>query len=172
MKKYLKYLSAFWGLSLCLLPASHAQDLTFDEALSVLISSNEAILASQMEINERDHELLAAKGLDYPRIQAGARYTALNDPIIIDLSDIRTVMLGLHPNVPPQLIPSFESSVSGSVLLESRRIRDMARLYRRPDHCGKTGRGSQAGRIPGKTAQHGIWPDQRTDPSVLRAPTC
>jgi outer membrane protein TolC len=111
MKKHLKYLIGFLGLTLCLLPVSYARDLAFDEALSVLRSSNEAILASQMEISERKHELLAAKGLDYPRIQAGARYTALNDPIMIDLNDIRTVMLSLHPNVPSQLIPSFESNV-------------------------------------------------------------
>jgi outer membrane protein TolC len=93
------------------MPVTHARDLAFDEALSILLSSNEAILASQMEISERDHELLAAKGLDYPRIQAGARYTALNDPIMIDLNDIRTVMLSLHPNVPSQLIPPFELGV-------------------------------------------------------------
>lgn len=111
MKNYLKYCTVFWGLALCLLPASHARDLAFDEAISVLRDSNESILAAQMEINERDYELLAAKGLDYPRIQAGARYTALNDPIMIDLNDIRTVMLSLHPDIPSQLIPSFESNV-------------------------------------------------------------
>lgn len=111
MKKIFKYLIVFWGLALCLLPASHARDLAFDEAFSILISSNEAILAAQMEISEQDHELLAAKGLDYPKIQVGARYTALNDPIMIDLNDIREVMLSLHPNVPSQLIPSFELGV-------------------------------------------------------------
>ena len=107
----LVYITILFWLILWLSPAVHARDLAFDDALSVLRSSNEAIMASQMEIRERDHELLAAKGLGYPRIEAGGRYTALNDPIMIDLNDIRTVMLSLHPNVPSQKIPSFELGV-------------------------------------------------------------
>ncbi len=107
----LVYITIFFWLILWLSPAVHARDLAFDDALSVLRSSNEAIMASQMEIRERDHELMAAKGLGYPRIEAGGRYTALNDPIMIDLNDIRTVMLSLHPNVPSQKIPSFELGV-------------------------------------------------------------
>lgn len=91
--------------------ASYGEELTFPEALERLQQGNESIKAARAEVRQRDHERDVAKGLYFPKIQAGGTYTRIDDPITIDLNDIRTVILQLHPMVPAQRIPSFELMV-------------------------------------------------------------
>jgi outer membrane protein TolC len=88
-----------------------AEELSFDQALGRLREKNESLKAARMEEEQRKHEKAAAQGLYFPKVQFGTRYTRIDEPITIDLNDIRTVILGLHPLVPAEMVPSFEKPV-------------------------------------------------------------
>ena len=88
-----------------------AEELSFDQALGRLREKNESVKAAQMEKEQKKHEKAVAQGLYFPKVQFGARYTRIDEPITIDLNDIRTVILGLHPVVPAEMVPSFEKPV-------------------------------------------------------------
>ncbi len=60
---------------------------------------------------QRKHEKATALGLYLPKVQFGVRYTRIDKPITIDSKDNRAVILGLHPLVPAEMVPSFEMSV-------------------------------------------------------------
>jgi len=85
--------------------------MSFDQALGRLREKNESLKAARVEEEQRKHEKAAAKGLFFPKVQFGVRYTRIDEPIAIDLNDIRTVILGLHPLVPGEVVPSFEKPV-------------------------------------------------------------
>jgi outer membrane protein TolC len=92
-------------------PVCRGDDLTFSDALEKLQQTSESLKAARAEVKQRNSERDAAKGLYFPKIQAAATYTRIDEPITIDLNDIRTVILQLHPNVPPARIPSFDMTV-------------------------------------------------------------
>jgi len=96
-----------------LLSPSGAQpaELSFDAALNVLRERNEALKAARTERDISEQQRLAARGLYLPKIELGARYVKLNDPISIDLNPVREVLLALHPTVPSSAIPSFDLDV-------------------------------------------------------------
>ena len=86
-----------------------AEELSFDQALGRFREKNESLKAARMEEEQRKHEKAAAQGLYFPKVQFGTRYTRIDEPITVDLNDIRTVILGLHPLVPAEVVPSFET---------------------------------------------------------------
>lgn len=114
MKKKLRYLILIiLGIQL-LAGASRASEkleMSFEEALEVLRNKNENLMAARMEEGQREYEKAAAQGLYLPKIQFGMQYTRIDEPISIDLNDIRSVILGLHPAVPQAMVPSFELQV-------------------------------------------------------------
>ncbi len=91
--------------------ASEKREMSFEEALEILQDKNEALMAARMEEGQREYEKAAAQGLYLPKVQFGMQYTRIDEPISIDLNDIRSVILGLHPTVPQAMVPSFESQV-------------------------------------------------------------
>ncbi len=89
-----------------------AQDLSFTEALDKMRGTNNALLAAQKEEVRFNYERKAARGLFFPRLDANASFTEMDDKIIIDLNDIRSAMLFLHSDNPAaSLLPSFETQV-------------------------------------------------------------
>ncbi len=90
---------------------AEAIELSFGKALEIMHIKNESLQAARMEKKQRMYEKSAARGLYFPKLTANSRYTRINDPITIDLNDIRTAMLTLHPAVQPEMIPPFELSV-------------------------------------------------------------
>ena len=84
-----------------------ALDLSFPQALHLMNQNNEELLSTRQETARRQEERLAAQGLYWPKIEAMGRYTHLDEPISIDLNDIRDVILNLHPAVPASAIPPF-----------------------------------------------------------------
>ena len=91
--------------------ASSTGDLSFSDALQILQSKNETLKAARLEEKQKEYEKSAAQGLYYPKLQLGIQYTQIDDPISIDLNDIRSVILGLHSEIPSSMIPSFEMQV-------------------------------------------------------------
>jgi outer membrane protein TolC len=95
-----------------LLPfVARSEELTFPDALQRLKDTNESLRASLSELDQRNRERDIARGLYFPKILASGRYARINEPISIDLNDIRAVMLRLHPLVSSQMVPSFELQV-------------------------------------------------------------
>lgn len=93
------------------LPAADPPPLSFPEALAAARGGNESLLAARAEVREREEERKAAKGLYFPTVSFVPLYTHLNDDILLDLNPIRDVILKLHPQVPPSLVPSFEETL-------------------------------------------------------------
>ncbi len=84
-----------------------ASDLSFPEAVTRLHAANESLLAAGEAVDARTEERKAAFSLRFPRLDANARWTRLDDPLVMDLTPIRDVILTLHPNVPSHLVPPF-----------------------------------------------------------------
>lgn len=108
----LKWFTGLFLIIIFIIPnTASSAELSFDQAQAKLLKMNEAILAARMEENQRMHERSAARGLYFPKLTANSSYTRINDPITIDLNDIRTLMLTLHSNIPQERVPSFEMTV-------------------------------------------------------------
>lgn len=88
-----------------------AGELSFADALALLRQRNEALQAARAEVRQRQDEVGVAQGLAWPRLEASARYTRIDEPIVIDLDPIRQVILSLHRPVPPAAVPSFTLAV-------------------------------------------------------------
>jgi hypothetical protein len=93
------------------LPAQEPPPLSFPDALAAARGRNESILAARSEVRQREEEKKAAKGFYFPTVSFAPLYTHLNDEILLDLNPIRDVILKLHPQVPPSLVPSFEETL-------------------------------------------------------------
>ncbi len=88
-------------------PLACAGELSFADALAMLRQRNEALQAARAEVRQRQEEVGAARGLAWPKLEASAQYTRIDEPIVIDLDPIRQVILSLHPNVPAAMLPPF-----------------------------------------------------------------
>lgn len=88
-----------------------AAGLSFPDAVQRLRARNEALAAARAEVTQRQEETGVAAGLAWPRLEANARYTRIDEPITIDLDPIRQVILTLHSNVPPAAVPPFTLDV-------------------------------------------------------------
>jgi len=87
------------------------EPLSFGEALELLATNNHNLRAARREEERREEEQKAARGLHWPRLEAAALVTRIDEPVVMDLDPIRDVILELHPEVPPQLVPPFESTI-------------------------------------------------------------
>ena len=85
--------------------------LSFAEALEMLSTNNHQLRAAIHEEERREEEQKAARGLRWPRLDLEVLITAIDEPIVMDLDPIRDVILTLHPEVPPQLVPPFETTI-------------------------------------------------------------
>lgn len=93
--------------------AGRAADLGFSEALDALHRKNETLLAAAMEERRYEAELAAARGLLLPRIEMISTYTRMEEPIKVDMEEIRQDLLnlklfGLIPILPPGALPSLD----------------------------------------------------------------
>jgi hypothetical protein len=117
-----KTISGYLVVLICLLLISPLQssgeEMNFPEALKRLNDRSDALKAARQETEQRKYEKAAAQGLYFPRVQFGMKYTQIDDPIVIDLNDIRSVIMKLHPAVPSNGIPSFELTVQDDKFLK------------------------------------------------------
>lgn len=96
-----------------------AEELGFREAWERTQSVNPSLGAARVEVERRAEQQRAARSLYGPQIELTGRYTVIDDPITIDLDPIREVILGLHPSVPPTLIPSFVTDIQDDQFLRA-----------------------------------------------------
>jgi len=90
---------------------SPALDLSLPEAQARVRADHEALKAAGHEVRERQAEVGAADALRWPRLEASARVTRIDDPITLDLDPVRKVILSLHPAVPGAAVPPFTLDV-------------------------------------------------------------
>ncbi|MBZ0270031.1 TolC family protein [bacterium] len=94
--------------------------MSFTGALAALRRDNETLKAARSEIDQLRHERNAARALYFPTIAADARYTRIDQAITIDLAPIRAAILGLHPQVPAEVVPEFETVVQDDAFWQAR----------------------------------------------------
>ena len=88
-----------------------ALELSLPEAQERVHAAHEALKAAGHELRERQADVGAADALRWPKLEASARVTRIDDPITFDLDPIRKVILSLHPAVPSALVPPFTLDV-------------------------------------------------------------
>ncbi len=65
-----------------------AESMSFDEAVKSMKAKNETLMASQDDINQRQAEQKAAKGLRGPKAELDFKYTFLDDPVKVSLGPL------------------------------------------------------------------------------------
>ena len=85
--------------------------MTFNQALDTMISRNESVLSARSEVEQREYEAKATRGLNLPKVTISGEFTRINDSIDLDLNPIRDVILALHPAVPSAMVPSFHETI-------------------------------------------------------------
>ena len=95
-----------------------ASDLSFTQALTMMKQNNENLKASRMEEDRLRHERDAARGLFFPKVTMGGRYTKMDGPLTINLDGIRQAMgsveNALHPGTGAAVVsrvPPFQLNV-------------------------------------------------------------
>ncbi len=88
-----------WFVILCLLCAGSlsAKEYSFNQAYERALQSSDSLAAARQEEEMYRAQLSSARGLYLPQIGVKGSYTAINDPISIDLNEIRNVIQPLYP---------------------------------------------------------------------------
>ena len=81
-----------------------AQKLSLKEAYNLMLLKNGDLNASQQEVNAKQEEQKAIKGLRYPSLSLSATYLNLDDDIKVDLNEQRTMVGGLLGVTDPTIL--------------------------------------------------------------------
>ena len=93
--------------------------LTFTTALDNMLTRNESMQTSRSEIEQKEYEARASRGLYLPKVTLSGRWTRIDEPIYLDLNSIRDVILAMHPTVPPEMVPSFQETIQDDTFFKS-----------------------------------------------------
>ena len=94
-------------------------ELSIADAVARALEANEAVLAARAEVEQKQEGLLAADGLLWPRLGVNAEVVELDDPVVLDLDPIRSVILKLHPGAPAAAVPHFQETLLDDTLLRA-----------------------------------------------------
>lgn len=94
---------------LCLLSAStlFAKEYSFEQAYDRALQTSDTLSSAKREQEMYRAQLSSARGLYLPQIGVKGSYTAINDPISIDLNEIRSAIQPLYPagvTLPPFML--------------------------------------------------------------------
>lgn len=96
--------------SLALLPASAAgQSLTLSEAIEISLKNNEKIKQYEEKLAQKRFQDLEAWGNFLPSVNFESSYNHLNDPMNIDLSPIRDVIITLQAKTQTELANIYKT---------------------------------------------------------------
>lgn len=101
-------------LTLCILPLT-AKEYSFDDAYQRVLATQESLAAARKEVNAAKQQQDSARGLHFPTVGVKGSYTRIDEPITINLNDIRSVIQLFHP-VP---LPSFEMQVQDETFFKA-----------------------------------------------------
>ncbi len=112
-------LMVFFLLGQVSTPVFSGEALTFTQALDMMVSRNESVLSAASEVEQKQYEAKATRGLNFPVVTLSGRLTRINESIDLDLNPVRDVILGLHPAIPPAAVPSFHKTVQEETFFKS-----------------------------------------------------
>ncbi|SDY03458.1 Outer membrane protein TolC [Lutibacter oricola] len=98
-------------LTLLIANCINAQELTLQDAYSLMLSKNGNLNASQQEVNSKKEEQKAMKGLKYPSLSISGMYAHLENDIGFDLNEERTMVSGLLGLPDPSLLGDWNFTV-------------------------------------------------------------
>lgn len=70
-----------------------AVDITLDEAVNRCLAGNREVRAQARSVESAKSSLASSYGKFLPQLNVEWKYTRINDPLVIDLNDIRSVMI-------------------------------------------------------------------------------
>ena len=70
--------------------------LSLDQCIEIMKGSNSNIKIAEKNLEQRESERKAAKGLYYPKVDVSATYTKMSEPISLDLTPIGDALSGLY----------------------------------------------------------------------------
>lgn len=112
-------LMGFFLLGQVSTPAFSGEALTFPQALDMMVSRNESVLSAASEVEQKEYEAKATRGLNFPEVTLSGQFVRINDAIDLDLNPIRDVILALHPAVPSAAVPLFHETVQEDTFFKS-----------------------------------------------------
>lgn len=80
------------------------QELSLNEAHRLLLTANGRLQAAAIEVEEKEEELKAAKGLHLPSIEVSGNYMYLSEDIELDLNPARDMLGGILQIPDPQAV--------------------------------------------------------------------
>ncbi|MDB9743972.1 TolC family protein [Fibrobacterales bacterium] len=113
--QYVFFLIGFFSTAVFSNENTTEKSLTLQSALQILMKKSPTLNAHREVVEQAENKHEASMGKFLPQLSIKARSTMINDPIAVDLNPIRSVILGLHPQVPEAAIPSFEVPVQDDV---------------------------------------------------------
>ena len=75
-------------------PESQPMEISLESALEMSLANNREIMAARAQEDAARNAAAAARGMYFPKIDAEGRYTRINDPINIDLTPLRSAIIG------------------------------------------------------------------------------
>ncbi len=111
-----------WCAALCaatVATVAGSRELSVAEAVTRALEANEAVLAARAEVEQKQEGLLATDGLLWPRLGVSGEVVQLDDPVVLDLDPIRSVILKLHPGVPAAAVPHFQETLLDDTLIRA-----------------------------------------------------
>jgi len=105
-----------FGLILWFSVQLQAQYLTLEDAVNTALKNNPKIKQYEAKSAQKKSADMEAWGNFLPKINVTASYTHLNDPLILDLSPIRDVIIGLQSSNQAELTNIYNIIQNGSAL--------------------------------------------------------
>ena len=91
--------------------STSAQELSLNDARELLLTKNGKYNASGYNIQQKEEERLAAKGLHLPTIGLSGNYIHLQDDIVIDLNAQRNQLAGILQAPDPAQLGNWQSTI-------------------------------------------------------------
>ncbi|MEW7864610.1 TolC family protein [Aeromonas diversa] len=104
-----------------------AAEVTFAEAWSRLLQQDEGLAAEREGVSRAQAMREAAKDLYLPKIDVGANYTRLDQPVEMDLMDLNPI--ASHPEL-LQMLPALQSMLNGILASQGKPPLPMPHLSR------------------------------------------
>jgi len=89
----MKYIFCILIIASAVSSAAAEEGLSLKTAIDTALSNNNELKAAGHQKKAAEEDLASSEGSYYPRIDVEGKYTRLNDPITLDMNDIRTAII-------------------------------------------------------------------------------
>lgn len=99
-----------------------AQAITLEDAINSALANNEKIKQYITRYEQKEYQNLAAWSNFLPKISLDARFTHLNDPLNIDLSGFKQVMIGMQSSTGVEISNIYNILQTGMPLNDAQKV--------------------------------------------------